>query len=140
MFVTCERELHIAAISRQYGGAPSRRSAFSTCRDCSVRGPPIEWSTRAAGRRLHGEVALPDPSRVALFGRVSSYMAAHAFDPDVTPTSAAQQHNVSIRPLPNIFAECGGSPTRYFRQCKVERAATSLSGEKSLGKQHTGVE
>jgi PAS domain S-box-containing protein len=102
---------------------------------------PIQWSTRAveldgaamvvvviddAVRDSGRAVAASDPGRVALFGRVSSYLAAHAFDPDVTPSSVAHQHNISLRLLQNVFAEHGDSPARYLRRCRVERAAQSL--------------
>ncbi|MGA9872128.1 MAG: helix-turn-helix domain-containing protein [Rhodococcus sp. (in: high G+C Gram-positive bacteria)] len=112
---------------------------------------PVEWSTCAleldgmsmvvvaidyasrqlieripAGRNSGREVASPGAERAALYRRAASYMAACASDPDVTPTSVARRHNVSIRLLQNVFAEHGESPARYLRRCRVERAAQSL--------------
>ncbi|MFG3496001.1 helix-turn-helix domain-containing protein [Streptomyces sp. NPDC047928] len=77
-------------------------------------------------RTGEGEGEEAEAARRALMLRVQTYVREHLADPDLTPASVADHHNVSLRYLQKIFQEHGTSPARWIRDERLTRCRAEL--------------
>lgn len=59
--------------------------------------------------------------------QIESYIASHLGDPDLTVTSVAAAHNISVRRLQKVFEEQGDTVSGWIRRRRLEQCRKDLA-------------
>ncbi|MBO2457998.1 helix-turn-helix domain-containing protein [Actinomadura violacea] len=72
--------------------------------------------------------AVPAPTRQeALVLRIKAFVLAHLHEPDLSPSTVAAAHHISVRYLHHLFHEDGQSLGAFVRTRRLERCRTDLA-------------
>jgi AraC-like DNA-binding protein len=77
--------------------------------------------------RMRSMSAEPGVGRQALMLSVQAFIRDRLADPDLSPVTVAQHHNVSLRYLQKIFHERDTSPARWIRDERLARCRAELA-------------
>ncbi|GGM69254.1 helix-turn-helix domain-containing protein [Dactylosporangium sucinum] len=69
----------------------------------------------------------PDNHRRALLTRVHVYIQQHLSDPDLSPSTIAATHHISLRHLQQLFAANDTTPAAWIRRQRLERCRHALA-------------
>lgn len=72
--------------------------------------------------------------RVAHLHEVKSFIRSRLGEPELTPTSVAAAHHISLRALHYLFREDGGTVGEFIREQRLERCRADLADPRLAGR------